>query len=347
MTQFQGGLRALYQKCPHLGCKVGDCTTAGASSGFRCPCHGSMYNVIGEYLDGPGAARHGPLPDLDRERARHGRHVVGRRGTGARGPHGPDRASDVVRERWMTETLRDDPALVRRSPTLEVGRHVHAPAAGGRLPPLQGRGVLPPSGRGALARRRPDLLRASSCGRSTARRATARTARVWTRPRSTPRSSSRGPPTSRSRASCAAAFRARRCRPGGTSTGGRSPTSRSPRWSRTSAPGRRRRRAAPIGERRPAPVQEPEVIHRTAVVAALAGMLLAACSSAGPEGASGTVVYIPGYEPGGGGTAADRPAGIHVDRSTDRRRSRRDRPHPHVHRPVQGLTRRRARSRSS
>lgn len=53
VTQFQGGLRALYQKCPHLGCKVGDCTTAGASSGFRCPCHGSMYNVIGEYLDGP------------------------------------------------------------------------------------------------------------------------------------------------------------------------------------------------------------------------------------------------------------------------------------------------------
>jgi uncharacterized cupredoxin-like copper-binding protein len=51
------------------------------------------------------------------------------------------------------------------------------------------------------------------------------------------------------------------------------------------------------------------VIHRTAVVAALTGLLLAACSSASPEGASGTVVYIPGYEPGGGGTAAVVPQG--------------------------------------
>lgn len=55
VTQFEGGLRALYQKCPHLGCKVGDCegASAGISSGFRCPCHGSAYNVIGEYLTGP------------------------------------------------------------------------------------------------------------------------------------------------------------------------------------------------------------------------------------------------------------------------------------------------------
>ncbi len=51
------------------------------------------------------------------------------------------------------------------------------------------------------------------------------------------------------------------------------------------------------------------MIHRTAVVAALTGLLLAACSSASPEGASGTVVYIPGYEPGGGGTAAVVPQG--------------------------------------
>jgi cytochrome b6-f complex iron-sulfur subunit len=55
VTQFQGGLRALYQKCPHLGCKVGACeeASAGISAGFRCPCHGSGYNVIGEYLTGP------------------------------------------------------------------------------------------------------------------------------------------------------------------------------------------------------------------------------------------------------------------------------------------------------
>ena len=41
---------ALYQKCVHLGCTVpfrNDCDS------FKCPCHGSHYNVDGEYLDGP------------------------------------------------------------------------------------------------------------------------------------------------------------------------------------------------------------------------------------------------------------------------------------------------------
>ncbi len=41
---------ALYQRCVHLGCKVpfrDDCHS------FKCPCHGSHYNVDGEYLDGP------------------------------------------------------------------------------------------------------------------------------------------------------------------------------------------------------------------------------------------------------------------------------------------------------
>jgi cytochrome b6-f complex iron-sulfur subunit len=41
---------ALYQVCVHLGCKVpfrDDCHA------FKCPCHGSHYNVDGEYLDGP------------------------------------------------------------------------------------------------------------------------------------------------------------------------------------------------------------------------------------------------------------------------------------------------------
>ena len=50
VTNSQGGLRALYQKCPHLGCRVPFCST---SQQFECPCHGSMYNVIGEYLAGP------------------------------------------------------------------------------------------------------------------------------------------------------------------------------------------------------------------------------------------------------------------------------------------------------
>jgi len=40
----------LYQRCVHLGCTVpfrDDCVS------FKCPCHGSHYNVTGEYLDGP------------------------------------------------------------------------------------------------------------------------------------------------------------------------------------------------------------------------------------------------------------------------------------------------------
>jgi cytochrome b6-f complex iron-sulfur subunit len=41
---------ALYQRCVHLGCTVpfrDDCVS------FKCPCHGSHYNVSGEWLDGP------------------------------------------------------------------------------------------------------------------------------------------------------------------------------------------------------------------------------------------------------------------------------------------------------
>lgn len=50
VTQYQGGLRALYQKCPHLGCRVPYCQD---SQRFECPCHGSVYNIIGEYITGP------------------------------------------------------------------------------------------------------------------------------------------------------------------------------------------------------------------------------------------------------------------------------------------------------
>lgn len=41
---------AIYQVCVHLGCIFpfrNDCKS------FKCPCHGSHYNVDGEYLDGP------------------------------------------------------------------------------------------------------------------------------------------------------------------------------------------------------------------------------------------------------------------------------------------------------
>lgn len=45
-----GGVMALFQRCVHLGCRVPWC---GPSQGFECPCHGSKYNLIGEYNAGP------------------------------------------------------------------------------------------------------------------------------------------------------------------------------------------------------------------------------------------------------------------------------------------------------
>jgi len=44
------GLVVLYQKCPHLGCRVPSC---GSSQWFECPCHGSQYNRVGEKKAGP------------------------------------------------------------------------------------------------------------------------------------------------------------------------------------------------------------------------------------------------------------------------------------------------------
>ncbi len=47
---YEAGLVALYQKCPHLGCRVPWC---GSSQWFECPCHGSQYNRVGEKRAGP------------------------------------------------------------------------------------------------------------------------------------------------------------------------------------------------------------------------------------------------------------------------------------------------------
>jgi cytochrome b6-f complex iron-sulfur subunit len=50
VASTQNSLVALYQKCPHLGCRVPFCDTSGR---FECPCHGSIYNIRGEYIQGP------------------------------------------------------------------------------------------------------------------------------------------------------------------------------------------------------------------------------------------------------------------------------------------------------
>jgi cytochrome b6-f complex iron-sulfur subunit len=47
---MQSGVVALYQKCPHLGCRVPECKS---SQWFECPCHGSQYNRVGEKKGGP------------------------------------------------------------------------------------------------------------------------------------------------------------------------------------------------------------------------------------------------------------------------------------------------------
>ena len=47
---LESGLIALYQKCPHLGCRVPEC---GSSQWFECPCHGSQFNRVGEKKGGP------------------------------------------------------------------------------------------------------------------------------------------------------------------------------------------------------------------------------------------------------------------------------------------------------
>jgi cytochrome b6-f complex iron-sulfur subunit len=50
LTGMEAGLIALWQKCPHLGCRVPSCAT---SQWFECPCHGSQYNQAGEKKGGP------------------------------------------------------------------------------------------------------------------------------------------------------------------------------------------------------------------------------------------------------------------------------------------------------
>ncbi len=50
LNGMEAGVIALFQKCPHLGCRVPSCAT---SQWFECPCHGSKYNRVGEKRGGP------------------------------------------------------------------------------------------------------------------------------------------------------------------------------------------------------------------------------------------------------------------------------------------------------
>lgn len=47
---MDAGFVALYQKCTHLGCRAPECTS---SQRFECPCHGAVFNRVGEKVSGP------------------------------------------------------------------------------------------------------------------------------------------------------------------------------------------------------------------------------------------------------------------------------------------------------
>ncbi|HYH92109.1 MAG TPA: Rieske 2Fe-2S domain-containing protein [Candidatus Saccharimonadales bacterium] len=54
-------VRALYQRCPHLGCKPNPCAK---NFWLECPCHGSRYDRLGIKAAG---AQYGPAPrSMDR-----------------------------------------------------------------------------------------------------------------------------------------------------------------------------------------------------------------------------------------------------------------------------------------
>ncbi|MCL1595655.1 MAG: Rieske 2Fe-2S domain-containing protein [Actinomycetia bacterium] len=50
VTKNGGDIVAMWWRCPHLGCRVPWCESAGE---FECPCHGSTFNRLGEYRSGP------------------------------------------------------------------------------------------------------------------------------------------------------------------------------------------------------------------------------------------------------------------------------------------------------
>jgi cytochrome b6-f complex iron-sulfur subunit len=50
LANASGRFFALSQKCPHLGCRVPFCESSGR---FECPCHGSVFDIGGEYIQGP------------------------------------------------------------------------------------------------------------------------------------------------------------------------------------------------------------------------------------------------------------------------------------------------------
>jgi cytochrome b6-f complex iron-sulfur subunit len=85
-----GGLLALWQKCPHLGCTVpwrADFEFQSRKGWFRCPCHGSTYTKEGGILVAGPAPR--PLDVFPLE-VQSDRSIVVQTGRAYEGTGGPD-----------------------------------------------------------------------------------------------------------------------------------------------------------------------------------------------------------------------------------------------------------------
>ncbi len=63
--------RAVSAVCTHLSCTVN--RSPGAEGGYRCPCHGSVFDEGGRVLAGPAPR---PLPSFEVSLARDGRLVI-------------------------------------------------------------------------------------------------------------------------------------------------------------------------------------------------------------------------------------------------------------------------------
>jgi len=50
LVRLPEGFLAMYRRCPHLGCVVPWDEAAG---NFNCPCHSSLFTMVGEVMSGP------------------------------------------------------------------------------------------------------------------------------------------------------------------------------------------------------------------------------------------------------------------------------------------------------
>jgi cytochrome b6-f complex iron-sulfur subunit len=59
LVRREGETLALSARCTHLGCTLSYDAVSGK---FRCPCHGSVFALSGERLEGPARASLQPAP---------------------------------------------------------------------------------------------------------------------------------------------------------------------------------------------------------------------------------------------------------------------------------------------